>query len=361
MKVYKATDRNKWIADCGIVAGKRRRVYCDSKSTAEAIIRKAKVDQSEEGDKWLNIPPASRSELLEILSEVEQAGLSLKTIWEAYKAKPQPLPSVALSEAVRQCIEAKRLSGCRQKYLDTLAYFLPAFATGRESQPIAAVTTSDIEEILNTHENQWTRATWINRLNTLFSFARKRKWIQDNPLDAIDRMRIEHRSPAILSPKAAAILLRLCRRKCPEILAHVVIGLFCGVRPSEIESLTWANVNFETAQVTVIISKVRARRICPIPPNAITWLKLCINYPLQVNTVTLRRRKRRLKALMHAKGTQTADILRHSAASYLLAREQDAGRVAHWLGNSPGVLLTHYKALVTAEEAAEFFSILPKS
>ena len=36
------------------------------------------------------------------------------------------------------------------------------------------------------------------------------------------------------------------------------------------------------------------------------------------------------------------DLLRHTAASYLLALHGDAGKVATMLGNSSSVLLTHY-------------------
>ncbi|MCP5523587.1 MAG: hypothetical protein H7A46_18775 [Verrucomicrobiales bacterium] len=51
------------------------------------------------------------------------------------------------------------------------------------------------------------------------------------------------------------------------------------------------------------------------------------------------------------------DVLRHTAASQLLALRKDAAAVALELGNSPQVLLTHYRELVTREQAAEFWGI----
>lgn len=53
------------------------------------------------------------------------------------------------------------------------------------------------------------------------------------------------------------------------------------------------------------------------------------------------------------------DVLRHSAASYMLAFHRDAGRVAYWLGNSPTILMRHYCELVPAEEAERFWKIRP--
>jgi len=44
-------------------------------------------------------------------------------------------------------------------------------------------------------------------------------------------------------------------------------------------------------------------------------------------------------------------LRRHTAAAHLLARKQDAAAVALELGNSPRVLLTHYRELVIREQA----------
>ena len=53
------------------------------------------------------------------------------------------------------------------------------------------------------------------------------------------------------------------------------------------------------------------------------------------------------------------DLLRHTAASYLVARDGDAGKVALQLGNSAAVLLLNYRELVEKEDAAAFFELGP--
>ncbi len=55
------------------------------------------------------------------------------------------------------------------------------------------------------------------------------------------------------------------------------------------------------------------------------------------------------------------DVMRHTAASMLLARHKDAGRVAHMLGNSARILETNYKQLVNDSDAAAFWAFLPDS
>jgi hypothetical protein len=53
-------------------------------------------------------------------------------------------------------------------------------------------------------------------------------------------------------------------------------------------------------------------------------------------------------------------VLRHTAASHWLAAWQDAGKVAHELGNSAGILLRHYRELVPRAESEKFWSITPQ-
>lgn len=55
------------------------------------------------------------------------------------------------------------------------------------------------------------------------------------------------------------------------------------------------------------------------------------------------------------------DVMRHSFASYLLAKTGDPADVALQLGHSQGssVLWDHYRALVSAKDAERFFGIYP--
>jgi hypothetical protein len=52
------------------------------------------------------------------------------------------------------------------------------------------------------------------------------------------------------------------------------------------------------------------------------------------------------------------DLLRHTAASYLLALHKDAGKVANMLGNSPQILLSHYHDPVTEADCKAFWQLV---
>jgi hypothetical protein len=54
-----------------------------------------------------------------------------------------------------------------------------------------------------------------------------------------------------------------------------------------------------------------------------------------------------------------SNALRHSYASYALAQWPDAAALALEMGNSPAVILRHYRSLVKPAAAAAFWKITP--
>lgn len=52
--------------------------------------------------------------------------------------------------------------------------------------------------------------------------------------------------------------------------------------------------------------------------------------------------------------------LRHSFISYRLAIRKDAGEVALEAGNSPSIIFSHYRELVTQMEADRWFGLIPR-
>ena len=54
-----------------------------------------------------------------------------------------------------------------------------------------------------------------------------------------------------------------------------------------------------------------------------------------------------------------ANALRHSFISYRVALTKDIAAVALEAGNSPTMIFRHYRELVTGEEAADWFGIVP--
>ena len=267
-------------------------------------------------------------------------------------------PSPRLRDAVKQLVAAKLNSGRRQVYTANLEDFLNAFASRIGDVALSEITTEHVESWVGEAAAPWSKASRLNRVSTLFSFAVRRGWIQANPCDRIERIRIDRRPPAILSVVQCRAILRCAGAR---IRPWLVLGLFVGLRPSEAARMDWSGIRVRDAVVVVdsAASKVRRRRIVPLHDTARAWLSLDAidSGPVVSSHSTLRRDRRHLA---RAAGIMwTADILRHTFGSMRIGAGHPVAATADEMGNSPAVLLTHYRELVRKEDAQAFWGILP--
>lgn len=214
---------------------------------------------------------------------------------------------------------------------------------------MASVTTAEIEVWLSQFQNPESRQTWLTRISVLFSFAVRRDYLPKNPCDKIERVTLDRKPPVIFTPEQSRTLLAMCPTLCKPWL---VLTMFAGIRPDrEMRMLKWEHVNLKTATVQILFPKVRKhRRIVALEPIAV---KLLRQHPLKSGMVapsksTLRRFKRKMRAVL-AFTKWPQDVTRHTAASYLMALHQDAGKVAARLGNSVSILMSNY--VVPVEKA----------
>lgn len=257
-----------------------------------------------------------------------------------------------LGALVVELLKSKRIAGRREVYIASLSNYLLRFAKGREDLPASRITVQDVDAYLSGLSGH-NRATHLNRISTLFSYAVRRGYIASNPCDRIERATIDRQTPRILTPDEARHLYELC----PEsVRPYLVLCLYAGIRPDESRRLMWSDVDLAERRVTInaAASKVRARRLVPLEDIAVELLKRHPDKtgPIAPSVSTVRRFKRAARSVV---GKWPADLLRHTAASYLLAKHENAGKVALWLGNSVQILLTHYQGLATKAAAEQFY------
>lgn len=264
---------------------------------------------------------------------------------------------------INEMLEAKALSNRSQPYLTSLRQMLVQFSKGRERSKIDEITTATIESWLAKYQNPYTRQTWLNRFNTLFSFAKRRGYVKVNPCDAIERIKIDRAIPKIFTPEQAEYLLVMAPAK---MRAYLVLGMYCGLRPEEISApkpkgkpakrLQWESVNLETK--TIAAFGKRRPRLVPLEPKAVQLLAVLRKPtgPIAPSLSVIKRERKKLRALF-GWSQWPKDILRKSAASYLTALKKDTGIVKTILGNSEGILWRHYLTPVTDADCQKFWRV----
>jgi integrase/recombinase XerD len=271
--------------------------------------------------------------------------------------------AVPLKRAINETLQAKSSGGRRPRYVTSLRQYLAQFARGREETPVHEIDSDTIREWFSTRrEAPATQAANLGRLGALFALCFRRGYIDDNPVLRVDKPFIEAKPPKILSLKACGRMLVYTMRRQPDLLAWLSLALLAGLRPEEADKIPWSAIDLQRGEVRVdaAASKVRTRRIVPLSLAAVSWLRMArqLDARLPISRST---RRRRIRQLREAMGFQAwpQDILRHTAASYLLAKHGDAGKVANMLGNSASILGRHYKELVPVENGRRFCSLLP--
>jgi integrase len=354
---------NKWCVDWRPRGSKRQRRFFNTKQEALALRQQIEGRIAGSRNLWIALTPKEQDQLLALLVRTREKGISLEDLAEQSARVPLGQERKTLAEAIEATIIAKSSANRRPDYLLGLQQYLHLFARGRENRYIDEITGADIEQwFARRKEAASTRASNLGRLSALFALAWRRNWVTENPCKRVERVTVEQGVPRILSAEEAGRILELARSTTPRALAWFSLTLLAGVRPEEADRIEWSAIDLDRgiARIDAAASKVRQRRIVHLMPAAIEWLRLAMSLkaelPLNYST-----RRRDLRSIREAIGWKEwpQDILRHSCASYWLAETQDAARVAHELGNSAGILLRHYRELVTRAEAQRFWALRP--
>lgn len=269
----------------------------------------------------------------------------------------QPKIAVSIRDAIIQLLQAKSAANLRPTYVNSLRLYLSKFAANREEMPLRNVSPELIESwFILRLEKPNVRASNLGRLSALFSYAVRKQWIIDNPCRRVERVRIDYHSPKILSPTQAARIVQWTVRNRSRCMVWLALALFCGVRKEELQRISRDDIRGNILRIDSCASKVRRKRLVPIPDAAMELIRRGGDLPLPDNA---RRRYVRRLARLLGMGCWVQDLFRHTAASYMLARDNDVASVARQLGNSPGILLRHYHELVDAGDCETFWNIRP--
>jgi integrase len=194
----------------------------------------------------------------------------------------------------------------------------------------------------------------IAKIGPFFTWCVREGYCESNPCGAVKRPQSDDSPPAIFTPTEAQKLLQAALRYDRRLIPYLAIGLFAGVRPLEIERLTWADISDRYIEITAAKAKTRQRRLVSLLDNLKEWLALGGDLPLT------NKRKRLARVVQIAGLNWKPDIMRHSFASYHLAMHTSADKTALELGHRDSkMLFAHYRELVTQEAAQSYWSIRP--
>jgi site-specific recombinase XerD len=365
----------RWIVAYS-VGGKMVRKFFADKSDAIALRDELSGDPDATSAQWALVPKQDRYGILKALDLASHHGLGIydcvaKCIQghtPPPSSTPPPTPPVPapkrsgkiLSDAAAEIVSAKESASRRPQYVSEFNRSIRSFIEGRESMNLSSVDTGMIEHWSAQWPNPATRKGKLDHMRVFFSFAVRRGWITQNPCTALEMIKVDSRTPRILTVEQCDNLMRGASR---DMIGYLTLCLYGGLRPAEAQRLAWDKVNLDRAVVTIDSrdSKTHQVRYVPLSENAVAWLRMAPRKDKFVapSIQTVRRRRRALAAAIGLEWTQ--DVLRHTGASMMMAGGKTSAEVTDILGNSRDMLFKHYRKLATKEEADAFFGIYPIS
>lgn len=270
---------------------------------------------------------------------------------------PHSLRGIVLADLLTEFLLAKGYADRSPRYLRQAKVSLTSFCQGRQQRPVASITAGEIEAWLN--GQGWSAATrrgYLIDVRSLLSFAVKRGYLALNPALAVDLPARSDAPPGIQTPDQVKRVLEIARAQDLNVCRCLAIRYFAGLRASEAQALDESEIGPKYIEVKAAKAKTRRRRLVQISPNLRAWLDLGGELPLrQANN----RLSWVVKEVLAAGIPWPHNAPRHCFCSYHLAAHQSAARTALEAGHTEAMLFAHYRELVTAEAAVDYWQIRP--
>lgn len=291
--------------------------------------------------------------------------LVIEAAREYAKRHPNQLPPIKVADLVTEFLEEKKKQGRSERHLETLRSHCKRFGDSICIN-IGNVSAPDVDLFLDSLEvGARTRDNIVNSINTLFEYAKRKRYLSSDhdELNRVTRLdNDEDGSIEIFTPEEMQALLAAADE---TLMPFIAIGGFAGLRSSEIQRLDWQDMKFDSNCIVVQKGKVKqrgkSRRVVPMLPN----LKKTLKPFAQNKGLVWPHSKPYLYEMLSGVATKAkigwkSNALRHSFVSYRVAQIKNIPQVAYESGNSPQIIDSNYRKLVTELEAKKWFLTHPK-
>lgn len=375
-----------YCVDAGKHQGKRLRKFFRTKRDAENHARTLQESHQRYGELALRLTAEQQVEAAKAYDLLAPHKLRLLDVIEGYLLRNCPKNGkITCQKLAAEVLTSKQANGKKPKYLKALRSAFSRFNETFGQRLAHEITPAEIESWLHALTvpkrdpeapkqlvSALTRRNYLRDLGILFNFGINRGYLADNPTSKIEAPQINEKDIEILTPEQAAMLMwsalnqsEVTSRKNPGVKANLVpyvaLGLFAGLRSSEIEAMDWKHIDLarRTIEVTANVAKTSRRRTVNISDNLYAWL---LPHHQEAGSLVFTGWRDRLQKLSKAAGLEQwpRNALRHSFASYHFQRSGNVHETTSQTGHDETrTFHRHYKQLVTEDATNRFWNIFP--
>lgn len=285
----------------------------------------------------------------EELAWAEGAKLTAQVTEKGTASLTEPQGGLTVPAAVRMFVnEADPRSKSHRQKLEIFQRAVPAAFRGR----VADIEPAALRRWIKARsDNGNTQAMYYRYARMFFGYLKANRLLHDDPMDGVPAPKTK---PArnILVPEQMQALLSL---ELPDyVRAYLLLGGFSGIRTEELLRMEWASVKTKTGQIHVPPEAMKDsggfdQRIVdftePLKRRK-AWLAKQSGPIIPMASETFHEHKRRVcRAVLT---TWPDNCLRHSFATYHLARAKNAGLTAYQMGHTSAAMVQKVYAVPAA-------------
>ncbi len=221
------------------------------------------------------------------------------------------------------------------------------------------ITRETVETYLkNKGVKNQTQKNLKNYLGQFFNWAKMKRFHDTNPVEGLE-ISVQRASPKFFTVDQCQTIIDESIKH--EMTSYFVLCLFAGIRPKEVERMTWENVNLNTKEIILpfSITKTKKDRLFVMSDNLVVWLKQLDRALPLINTNYKRQKNKVFNSLKNLKVDWIQDGLRHTFATFHYAKHKSLELLRHDMGNSPDIIERFYKGMIDKVEVERFWQIKP--
>jgi len=364
--------------------GKKLRRFFETEKEAKSWIGDKEAEITERGKKAFDLPDARRKEALQCFTRLAPFKATLTEAVDYFLKHSRPDGGKKKFREVGDEFLKDRINAdCKPRTLGNYRSFLNGANERWGDELVSEIHLREIEAWVA--DGEWeprTRRNYLASMSAVLGFAHDRKYCAENAAKKATRPRLQDKEIEILIPAEVVVLLDGCQSFAPDLTAAMAIGLFAGLRTSEICSLDWSEIDLASRciEITAAKAKTRQRRIVHISDTLLAWLQTVepkSGPVLRLGADSLEhissglfgyRRSQLLKAIADYREKKKLppvfavwpdNGLRHSFGSYFFARSKNENLTAAEMGNSPKMIFAHYREVVKPADVDKYWGIVP--
>jgi hypothetical protein len=358
--------------------GRRRDRYFDTKRSAEQFISETLGERQEHGKQavsseerhWINVARTelgSLDRLREVLDHWSRTGKGVKPI--------------TAHDAAEEFIRDRESENLNPKTLDDIRWRLRRFGKTFGTEELHQITPGSIEAYLKTFPAGWSRKSHYKRLQPLFDFSKRQRWLIADPFDELRPPETGREPRTVYTPEDFGKLLQKAIEFDKDICRFIALSGLGFFRTRELVRrldgepvLEWSDILWDRKEIHVREEVGKHTRRSSnerfVPLHHSLGHVLTVSWPFALKPGPLDRRagrvvdcsltafKRRIHKVFTEAGVDFIENgLRKSAISYWLAAhpEHGVGEVARYAGNSEASCRKHYLRILTKAQGEAWF------